>query len=156
MGDAETEIKNREHCCSFANMFPVSHFLPIDFPMPVSMNPYHIPYAVYDSPCPSSNFLLKHRDISLYKDKQHDQRQNIRHIHPCPFREPDSLSAVRFLCKLLPSPSITTGAEQKINQTAKRKQIVAYQEIFKIQNIFSCAQRRNPTPYIKSENTWNR
>lgn len=99
---------------------------------------------------------LKHGDISLYKDKQHDQRQNIRHIHPCPFRESDSLSAVCLLCKLLPSPSIPAGAEQKINQTSKRKQIVAYQEIFKIQNIFSCAQRRNPTPYIKSENTWNR
>ena len=53
----------------------------------------------------------KFTPVSLYKDKQYDQRKDIRYINSCPFRETDPFSFICFLTEVFPSPSVTCCTE---------------------------------------------
>ena len=88
--------------------------------------------------------------VSLHKDKEYDQWQNIRHINSCPFRELDSFSCICLFTELLPSPAIAARTEQKVNQTAKWEQIITYNKIFQIQYITSCSKWLESAQYIEA------
>lgn len=83
----------------------------------------------------------KFGDIALYENRQNNQRQNIGHINPCPFRETDTAACVRFVCEILPAPAAFGGAEQQIDKRAERQNVVADYKIFQIHNGTAFAQR---------------
>ena len=87
------------------------------------------------------------------ENEQNDKRKYVRYIHPSPFWKVDSLSCIRLFRKVLPAPANFAGTEQKVNQTADRKKIVAHKEILQIQDILSLSQRLETAPQIESEDT---
>ena len=100
------------------------------------------------------NLSNKFTPISLHKDKQYDQWQNIGYIESCPTRELDSTSCIRFFLELIPAPTIAACTEQKVDQASDWKQVITYNKVLKILNIASCSQRHEAAPYVESENTW--
>ena len=53
-------------------------------------------------------------------------------------------------------PSITAGAEQQIQKTSNRQQVITEDKVLKILDIRTCSQWLEAAPDIKSKYTWKR
>lgn len=100
------------------------------------------------------NLLLYHRYVSLHKDKQYYQWQNIGKIElKClSSREFHAFSGIRFFQEIVPSPSVSCHTEQQIHKRTKRKQVITYKEIFQIHDILSANLKA--CPVCHSQHTW--
>ena len=76
------------------------------------MRPSNCREIVYGQSLPSSEFF----DIPEDEDRQYQYRQDIGKIKPRFMRQLDTCSAVGFIDKVLPSPSITGNTKQNIYQ----------------------------------------
>ena len=87
-----------------------------------------------------------------HKDDEHDERQDIAHIEANAVAHLDAAALVRLVLEILPSPAIARGAEQQIDERAKRKPQIGNQKILKIENVRARAERLKSAPDIEAEN----
>ena len=71
-------------------------------------------------------------------------------------RKANAVAGVGLADEILPSPSIAARAEQKIDETAERKDVVADEEILEIQHAGAFAERLKVRPDIKAKDTGKR
>ena len=95
-------------------------------------------------------------NISLSQDKDHDQRKDVAYVKTCPSWELNARSLICFCQELFKAPSITAGAEQQIQKTSNRQQVITEDKVLKILDIRTCSQWLEAAPDIKSKYTWKR
>ena len=89
-------------------------------------------------------------------DQQDHRRQNPRNIKFQHFRKIESGSGIRLRKKIPVSPSPTARTEQRNQKSSERQEIIADNEILKVQDRTSPAERLKRFPEIESENAGKR
>lgn len=92
--------------------------------------------------------------VSLYEYEQYHQGQDIGNIDSGPFWKFNSGACVGFFTEVFPSPSDAAGAEQEVDQAAQREEIVAYEEVFKVQYVCACTHGGEAAPDVEAQYTW--
>ena len=113
-------------------------------------------FPFFSLPKELHSLLEKLAPVPLHKNKQHNQRNNIRHIRPHLARELHAFSLICLLEEILKSPSIPAGTEHQVNEASERKQVVADDEILEIQHVAALSERHEATPDIEAQHARKR
>ena len=113
-------------------------------------------FPFFSLPKELHSLLEKLTPVPLHKNKQHNQRNDIRHIHPHLARELHAFSLICLLEEILKSPSIPAGTEHQVNETSEWKQVVADDEILEIQHVAALSERHETTPEIETQHARKR
>jgi len=102
--------------------------------------------------CVFKRSLLFEEDcfVTHYEDVEYYDGQYIGYITANPFGEFNTVTSISFFNEVIPTPTITAGAECQVNQAAQREQVVTYDEIFKVKNAGAFAQGLEAAPYVEA------
>ena len=83
---------------------------------------------------------MEHGPVALYEDKEYDYWQYVGDVYSCPLGEFEAFSGVGFFLEVFPSPSDFACAEEEVDQASDWEEVVAYEEVFQIQDVFALSQ----------------
>lgn len=68
-----------------------------------------------------------------------------------PFRELHAVARIGFLDEVIPAPAVAARAERQVDETAKRQQVVADEEVLEAQYVGSRPERRKAAPEVEAQ-----
>lgn len=89
--------------------------------------------------------------IPHHKNKQHNQRQNIAHIEPCPLWEPNAFAGVGFGDEVIPAPAVAAGTEEQVYQASQGQQVVGDKEVLQVLDSAAGTQGSDAAPDIEAQ-----
>lgn len=94
------------------------------------------------------SLACKFAPIPLYEEEYYDQGYDEGYVESYPFGEFWSFAGVGFGEEVFPAPSVTGGAEENVYQAAKRQEVVAYDEVLKVEDCRSFSEGCESAQYV--------
>ena len=97
------------------------------------------------------SLACKLRPVSLDEEEQDDEGDSDGDVESYPLGEFGTLSCVGFFQEVFPAPAVTGRTEEHVHEAAERKQIVADDEVFQIQDRSALSERCKPAQHVIAE-----
>ena len=89
--------------------------------------------------------------VTHCEDVEYDQGKYISYIATNPFGEFHTVTGISFFNEVVPTPTITAGAECQVNQAAQGEEVVTYEEVFKVKYAGAFTHRLEVAPNVEAQ-----
>ena len=93
----------------------------------------------------------KFRPVPLDEEEQDDDGDYDGDVEPYPFGEFGTLSGVGFFQEIFPAPAVTCSTEEYVHKASQRKQVVADDEVFQVQDGRALSERCEAAEHVITE-----
>ena len=89
--------------------------------------------------------------VTHCENVEYNQGKYISYIATNPCGEFHTVTSIRFFNEVVPTPTVTAGAECQVNQAAQGEEVVTYEEVFKVKYAGTFTHRLEVAPNVEAQ-----